>query len=145
MANLIIVHGRLTADPELRQTTGNVPVTSFSIAVPRRFKKDETDFLDVVAWRKAAEFTCQYFTKGKWIEVIGELQARTYTDKEGKNRKAVEIVADQVNFVGNKPKDDTTSGASSAPPPPPKVDPFAGSGASSDFSDIPDDDGDLPF
>ncbi len=144
MANLVIEHGRLTADPEIRQTTTGVPVTSFSIAVPRRFKKDETDFLDVVAWRKAAEFVCQYFTKGKWIEVVGELQTRTYTDKEGKKRKAVEIVADQVNFVGNKPKDEETSGGPAAPPPPPGVDPFAGSGMSPSFDDISDD-GDLPF
>lgn len=145
MANLVIMSGRLTADPELHQTQTNIPVTSFSIAVPRRFKKDEADFFDVVVWRKGAEFVCQYFTKGRWIEVVGELQTRSYTDKNGNNRRAVEIVADQVNFVGDKPKDDTSSGGSATLPPPPKVDPFAGSGASNDYADIPDDDGDLPF
>lgn len=151
MANRTVLTGRLTADPELRQTKESVPVTSFSIAVPRKFKKDVVDYIDIVAWRKAAEFACRYFSKGKWIEIDGSIQTRTYTDKEGKNRKAFEVVADEVNFVGNKAKEDEGSAGSSAPPPPPpQVDPFAKSvsvytnGDPSDFGEL-DDDGDLPF
>jgi len=150
MANLTVQIGRLVADPELRQTPDGIPVTSFSIAVPRKYRKDVTDFFDVVVWRKAAEFTCQYFTKGKWIEVVGSLQSRTYEDKEGKKRKIVEIVAEEVNFVGDKPKDESTP--ASAPPPnaPAGLDPFKSrppvysSGEPSDFAEY-DEDGDLPF
>ena len=89
MANRIVLTGRLTADPELRQTKDGVPVTAFTVAVPKKFKKDGADFIDVVAWRQRAEFICQYFTKGKWIEIDGSIQTRSYEDKEGKKRKAV--------------------------------------------------------
>jgi len=155
------------ADPELRHTQQeSVPVASFRIAVPRRFKKDTADFIDIVAWRKEAEFVSQYFTKGKWIEVDGSIQSRTYTDKEGKNRTAVEVVADSLSFVGDKPKDEA-SPAPNPPAPPPigapaGFDPFANaapppsgsrsgqmaptysSASPDDFADA-DDDGDLPF
>lgn len=157
MANRAVVTGRLTAEPELRQTQDGTPVTSFSIAVPRKFKKDVADFIDIVAWRKNAEFACQYFTKGKWIEVDGSIQTRTYTDREGKNRKAVEIVADEINFVGDKPKEDgAPANGKAAVPPPPNFDPFAksappvqpspayASGGPGDFAEA-DDEGDLPF
>lgn len=149
MANRAIVTGRLTADPELRQTPSGVPVTSFSIAVPRKFSKEkETDFLDIVAWRTQAEFVCTYFSKGKWVEVDGRIQTRTYEDKNKNKRKAFEIVADEINFVGDKPKEGASGAVSSLPepPPPPQVDPFGGGGmnlppAGEDF----DEDGDLPF
>lgn len=163
MANRCVLTGRITADPELRQTQDGTPVTSFSIAVPRKYKKDVTDFMDIVAWRKNAEFACRYFTKGKWIEIDGSIQTRTYTDREGKNRKAVEILADSVNFVGDKPKEDgAPANGRAAPPPPSNFDPFAsaappsagfqpgpvapayGNGDASDFAEL-DEEGDLPF
>jgi len=136
MANRVVITGRMTADPEMRCTPDNTPVITFSIAVPRKYKKDVTDFLDVVAWRKEAEFVGQYFSKGKWIEVDGSIQTRTYTDKSGNKRKAIEIVADNVSFVGDKPKDEGDAASDGAgyvpsqpqsPPPPaapPGFDPF---------------------
>lgn len=156
MANISILTGRLTADPELKQTPNGVAVTSFSIAVPRSYApkngERQTDFIDIVAWRNQAEFICKYFTKGRWIEIIGSIEIRTYVDKEGKNRRAFEIIAKQANFVGDKPKDETSSGAGAAlPPAPPKsVDPFAkGMSPSRHIDDFVepeyDDDGDLPF
>lgn len=167
MANRSVLTGRLVADPELRLTQNeNVPVASFRIAVPRRFKKDVTDFIDIVAWRKEAEFVCQYFSKGKWIEVDGFIQSRPYTDKEGKKRTAIEVVADSLSFVGDKPKGEA-SPASNPPAPPPigaptGFDPFANaapppsklqsgqpapayaSDSAGDFAEF-DEDGDLPF
>lgn len=155
MANRSILTGRLTADPELRQTPNSIPVTSFSIAVPRKYKKDVVDYIDIVAWRKNAEFVCNYFSKGKWIEIDGSIQTRTYKDKEGNNRKAFEVLADEVNFVGNKPKDEAAPGAGvpvAPPPPPPKdVDPFAAAAAPAPPHDsfshdhCENDDDDLPF
>ena len=155
MANRVILTGRLTADPELHQTQEGTPVTSISIAVPRKFKKDVTDFLNIVAWRKNAEFLCRYFSKGKWVEVDGSIQTRSYQDKDGNNRKAFEIVADEINFVGDRPKDEATPTANPPAPPigaPAGLDPFAGaasypvysSAGQNNFS-APDDEGDLPF
>lgn len=102
--NKTIITGRLTADPELRETKGNppIPVTSFTVAVKRRFAKDETDFIDVVAWRTTAEFVCKYFTKGKRIEVCGELSTRTRELKSGEKIKVTELIADEVGFGGDK-------------------------------------------
>ena len=106
MANAIICSGRLVADPELRTVGKDRSVCNFRIAVPRRFKPQdgpESDFFDVVTWNRTAEFVCRYFTKGKWIEVVGALQNRAWTDREGSRRTATEIVADIVNFVGDPP------------------------------------------
>lgn len=101
--NKCILIGRLVADPEMRTTQSGVNVCQFRIAVDRSYSKDkEADFLTVVAWRKTAEFIGQYFTKGKEILVEGSIQSRTYDDKNGQKRTAVEIVADNVGFVGSK-------------------------------------------
>ena len=112
MLNKVILMGRLTADPELHQTTqNNIPVASFSIAVDRDYKANgekETDFIDVVAWRHNAEFVNQYFKKGQMICVAGSMQTRKYQDREGKNRKAVEVVADNVYFAGSSPNGNET-------------------------------------
>ena len=108
MANAIICSGRLVADPELRTVSNDRSVCNFRIAVPRRFKPQdgpESDFFDVVTWNRTAEFVCRYFTKGKWIEVVGALQNRTWTDREGSRHTAAEIVADIVNFVGDPPRE----------------------------------------
>lgn len=102
MINRAILMGRLTADPELRQTTNGTPVCSFTVAVDRNFSDRngdrQTDFLDVVAWKGTAEFVSHYFSKGKMIIVEGSVQTRSYEDRNGNKRKAVEIVADNVQF-----------------------------------------------
>ena len=101
MLNCVILMGRLVADPELRQTDSGIPVCQFAIAVPRKYVKDreqQTDFIDIVAWRQAAEFVCRYFSKGKMIIIEGAIQTRTYEDKNGNKRKAVEVIAGNVQF-----------------------------------------------
>jgi len=106
MLNQVALMGRLTADPELRRTPNDVAVTTFTIAVNRSYVKQgaerQADFIDIVAWRNTAEFICRYFKKGQMMAVTGSIQTRTYTDKEGKNRKAFEIVADNVYFTESK-------------------------------------------
>lgn len=107
MINSAVIMGRLTADPELRQTQSGISVARFSVAVERPYSKDgerQTDFLDVVAWRNTADFVCRYFVKGQMIAISGSIQARTYTDRDGNRRKSVEIVADGVSFCGDKPE-----------------------------------------
>lgn len=102
--NKVILIGNMTADPELKQTQGGLSVSSFSIAVNRRFSKDgeqSCDFINIVAWKQQAEFVCKYFKKGQAILVCGQLQTRTWTDNQGQKRYATEVVADEVSFVGN--------------------------------------------
>ena len=97
MLNAVCLMGRLTRDPELRTTASGVSVTSFTLAVERAYVKQgedrQADFIDVVAWRNTADFVCKYFHKGQLIAVQGSIQTRTYTDKDGNKRKAVEVVA----------------------------------------------------
>ncbi len=106
MLNTVILMGRLTADPELRYTPQNTPVTSFTLAVERNFTPQdgarETDFFNIVAWRKTAEFAARYFGKGQTMAVRGSLQTRKYTDRDGNNRTAFEVTADSVYFTGTK-------------------------------------------
>lgn len=107
MLNKVILMGRLTKDPELKYTPSNVAVTSFTIAVDRRYQKDgnkQADFIPIIAWRNTAEFICKWFSKGRLICVSGSLQARTYDDKDGKKVYVTEVVADEVNFCGDKQK-----------------------------------------
>jgi len=98
--------GRLTADPELRHTSGNISVTTFTLAVDRSYVKAgeerKADFIDVVCWRSTADFVTRYFKKGQLVAVQGSIQTRSYTDKEGIKRKAFEIVADNVHFAESK-------------------------------------------
>lgn len=147
MYNRIILVGRLTADPELKQTPSGVPVTSFSLAVNRSYVpkggERQTDFFDVVAWRTTAEFISRYFSKGKLILVEGSMESRTYVDKQGQNRRVWEMIADSAHFVEPKSASPGSplpiaDGAAMQPAP------AYSSGAAEDFSDI-DDDGDLPF
>lgn len=103
--NKVILMGRLTANPELKQTQGGHPVTSFSIAVDRKGKTGEDkvcDFISIVAWRQTAEFICKYFKKGSAILVCGELQTRSWTDNNGNKRTATEVVAGEVSFCEAK-------------------------------------------
>ena len=116
--NVAVITGRLTKDPELRTTPNNTPVCTFDVAVDRDYQKDgkkETDFITVVAWRQTAEFVARYFSKGKEIGVQGSVQTRNYEDKSGHKRKAVEIVADKVSFVGGKSNGETTKTPYNAP------------------------------
>jgi single-strand DNA-binding protein len=102
--NKVILIGNLTSDPELKQSGSGISVCSFNIAVNRKYNKDgnnECDFITVVAWRSQAEFVCKYFKKGKPILVCGQLQTRSWTDKQGNKRISTEVVADEVSFVGN--------------------------------------------
>ena len=109
MLNKIAVMGRLTRDPELRHTESGVAVCSFTVACDRDYKAEnaerEADFIDVVAWRSTAEFVSKYFAKGRMAVVEGRLQSRKWTDKNGQNRVAWEIIADNVYFGDSKPKD----------------------------------------
>ena len=114
--NKVILVGRLTADPELKQTTNGLSVCSFSIAVNRRFAKaadgqNNADFFNIVAWRNTAEFVCRSFKKGRPILVCGQLQNRTWTDSQGVKRYATEVVADEVDFVDSKPEGAASQGA----------------------------------
>ena len=109
MLNKAILMGRLTADPELRHTPNGVAVTSFTLAVNRRFaaqgQERQADFIDIVAWRQTAEFVTRYLKKGSQVAVVGSIQTRTYKDKDGNNRKAFEVVADEVHFAEGKRAD----------------------------------------
>lgn len=139
MINNVVLMGRLTADPELKTTQSGISVTSFSIAVERNYapkgQERQTDFINVVAWRQTAEFVTRYFHKGSMIAVEGSIQTRKYQDKNGNNRVAVEVVANQVSFCGSKAESGTRN---QEPSNPLDVD------TDDDFEDLPDDD-DLPF
>ena len=102
--NKVILGGRLTADPELKQTTSGVPVCTFGVAVSRRFAKEgqtQADFFNVTAWRQQAEFVSKYFKKGVSICIVGSIQNRTY-EKDGQKHYATDIIADEVSFVDAK-------------------------------------------
>ena len=103
--NKVILMGRLTATPELKQTQNGTVVTTFSLAVDRKGKTGEDkqcDFITVVAWRQTAEFICKYFKKGSAILVCGELQTRSWSDQQGNKRYATEVVANEVSFCEAK-------------------------------------------
>ena len=104
--NRVILMGRITHELELKTTPSGVSVCSFQIAVDRRFQakgeEKKSDFFNIVTWRQTAEFVKRYFGKGRMILVEGELQTRTYVDKNGQNVRVVEIVAEQVCFTGEK-------------------------------------------
>lgn len=103
--NKVIIIGRLTADPELRQTTSGVSVCRFKIAVDRRYKDSDgvypTDFIECQAWRNTAEFICKYFSKGKCIIVEGELQNNNY-EKDGVKYYSYVVLASNVSFGESK-------------------------------------------
>ena len=137
MLNKVILMGRITTDPELKHTPSNTAVCAFTLAVNRRFNRNETDFIDIVAWRQQAEFVSKYFTKGQQMVVCGALQTRNWEDKNGNKRKSVEVVVDEVHFADSK----RTAGST----PREEALPFDFSGGNA-FSEIEDeDDGNLPF
>lgn len=150
MLNRIILMGRLTRDPELRRTGSGTAVTSFSLAVDRDFKSQsgerETDFIDIVAWRNTAEFVSKYFTKGRMAVVEGRLQIRDWTDRDGGKRRSAEVVADNVYF-GDSRRDGGSDYSAAPAYSAPGADrgysaPAAGR---SDFAEIGEEDGELPF
>ena len=154
MLNKIFIMGRLTRDPELRRTQSGTAVTSFSLAVDRDFKSQsgekETDFTDVVAWRATAEFVAKYFAKGRMAVVEGRLQMRDWTDRDGNKRRSAEVVADNIYF-GDSRRDGADRGESfgggySAPAyGAPSGGYSAPVGGTSDFAEIDEEDGELPF
>lgn len=114
MLNHIDIMGRLTADPELRRTGSNIAVVSFTIACDRDLKNAagnrDTDFIEVVAWRKLGEFIARNFRKGSRIIVSGRLQVRVWTDKDGNKRRSAEILAENAYFPDSKNSDNGNSG-----------------------------------
>ena len=167
MLNKAILMGRLTRDPELRHTQNNTPVASFRLAVDRGRKSADpnqptADFIDIVAWNQTAEFVSRYFRKGQLVAVSGRIQTRNWTDNNGNNRIAFEIIADEVHFA--EPKRDSydsapsmggggPQGGYSSPAPTDRgmapaapQQPYSGAGGfGGGFDEITDDDGDLPF
>lgn len=141
--NKVILGGRLTANPELKYTKTDAPVTSFTIAVDRKYSKDsekKADFITIVAWRQTAEFICKYFLKGSAIIICGELQTRSWKDADGKNRYITEVVASEVSFAESKKNSGTNSSPTEEIPTQGNV----GGYTSEDFEVIDDDLG-LPF
>ena len=97
--NSVKLSGRLTRDPELKQTPSGVPVASFALAVDRKFNRDEADFIPITAWRKTAEFVAKYFHKGQRVIISeGRIRVTPYTDRDGNKRTRFEVVADEVEF-----------------------------------------------
>lgn len=110
MLNRIFIMGRMTRDPELRHTQSGTAVVSFTLAVDRDFKnkqtgEKETDFIDVVAWKHTGEFVSKYFAKGNRAVVVGRLQLRDWTDKDGSKRRTAEVIAESVYPCEKKQKD----------------------------------------
>ena len=140
MLNCAVLMGRIVADPELKTTTNGVSVSSVRIAVDRAYQKQgedkQVDFIDIVAWRNTADFVCRYFKKGSMIAVQGSIQTRSYEDKQGNKRTAVEVVADNVSFCGSKAESGTQN----------DFPPVAKPAGKLDFEAIDDDDDSiLPF
>lgn len=132
MLNHIVICGRLTADPELRQTQSGVDVCSFTLAVDRDYKNGDekvADFFTVTAWRGTAKFVSSYFAKGRMAIVEGSMESRKYEDKEGNKRTAWDVQAKNVYFADSK----RDGGGGSAP---------AQNGG---FEEVGEDDGELPF
>ena len=141
MLNHITIMGRLTRDPEMRNTQSGVAVASFTLAVDRDFGgrdggEKQTDFIDCTAWRHTAEFVSKYFSKGRMAVVSGRLQIDNYTDNDGNKRKSAKVVADNIYF-GDSKKDGATSGQSNEA--------ASFTPAPSDFVPVNVDDGELPF
>ncbi|MGN0005007.1 MAG: single-stranded DNA-binding protein [Candidatus Gastranaerophilaceae bacterium] len=141
--NIVALMGRLTFEPELRKTPSDVSVIRFQLACDRNYTpkgaERQTDFIDCIAWRQTAEFISRNFHKGSMIAVEGALQTSNYTDKNGNQRKQVEVLANNVSFCGPKGKSESTPAGGYEQPAPSYANPEGG-----DFEVIDDDD-DLPF
>jgi len=150
MLNHITIMGRLTRDPELRYTQSQTPVASFTLAVDRDFggrdgSDKQTDFIDCVAWRQTAEFVNKFFTKGSMAVVSGRLQIRDWTDRDGGKRRSAEVVVDNMYFGESKRRDGEAPRSESRPAYQSSYESVSPSMGSSAFSELSDDDGELPF
>lgn len=140
--------GRLTADPELRQSVNGISSCSFSVAVDRGYKDQnggrQVDFISCTAWRQTAEFICRYFSKGKMIGIEGALRTRNYDDKRYPDVKhyVTEVLVDHAYFGG-----DSGGNKSSSASPPPQPQTSAAAPVPADLSDFEEviSDSDLPF
>ncbi len=141
MFNLVVLTGRLTADPELKTTPNGISVTTFSIAVNRNYRSGEeqqTDFINIVAYRQRAEFITKYFKKGNLIGIEGSIQTRKYQDKNGNNRTWFEVVVNNAQFVESKRDGGASASVANEPASYSNAD-------ASDFAEIGGMDDDLPF
>ena len=150
MLNHITIMGRLTRDPEIRYTQSQTPVTSFTLAVDRDFGgrdggEKQTDFIDCVAWRQTAEFVSKYFTKGSMAVVSGRLQIRDWTDRDGGKRRNAEVVVENIYFGESKRRDGGDVRSESRPAYQSSYESVSPSMGASAFSELGDDDGELPF
>ena len=150
MLNHITIMGRLTRDPELRYTQSQTPVASFTLAVDRDFGgrdggERQTDFIDCVAWRQTAEFVSKYFAKGSMAVVSGRLQIRDWTDRDGGKRRSAEVVVDNIYFGESKRREDGAVRTESRPAYQSSYESVSPSMGASAFSELSDDDGELPF
>lgn len=148
MINMVALMGRLTFEPELRTTPSGVSVIRFQVACDRTYQKAgadrQADFIDCVAWRQTAEFISRYFHKGSMIAIEGTIQTGNYTDKNGQQRKTVEVLANNVSFCGSKSESGTGAGNYNAPVNTQPAPSYA-SADNSDFVEIVGDEDDLPF
>lgn len=136
--NSVTLGGRFTADPELKTTSNGITVTSFTIAINRRAGEDKeakSDFINCIAWRQTAEFITRYFKKGSSICVVGAIQTRSWTDKDGNKRYATEVIVDRAYFVDSKSENSVQNT---------NVGTYDNAYSQASFQDIDTDD-DLPF
>ncbi|MEH7479951.1 single-stranded DNA-binding protein [Neobacillus drentensis] len=107
MINQVTLVGRLTRDPELKETLEGTQVSHITLAVTRHYRNQkgeiEADFVQCTLWRKAAENTCKYCRKGSVVGITGRLQTRNYDNKEGKRVYVTEVIAETVRFLSSKP------------------------------------------
>lgn len=141
--NMIVLHGRLCRDPELRHTQSGTAVASFALAVDRDMKDKQTgeratDFIDIVAWRNTAEFVSKYLSKGRMAVVEGRLQMRDWTDRNGNKRRSAEVVADNIYFADSRRDVERAPSCEQA-------EPVSNYGIPVNSFEEMDDDGDLPF
>ena len=126
--NRVELVGRLTAKPELRYTGSNIPYARFSVAINRTFSNSqgqrETDFINVIIWRKQAENVCNFLDKGSLVSVEGRLQSNSYDDKDGNKRYSLDVVADNVQFLESKSQSQNRQNSN------PSVTPY-------DYQDVP--------
>ncbi len=148
--NKVILGGRLTDTPELKTTGTGVPFVNFSIAVNRPYttkgdaQQQNVDFINIVAWRQRAEFVTRYFKKGSSICIVGSIQTRTWTDKQGNKRYATDVVADEVSFVDSKGEGGQGAASGTSFTPDNYQAPAFSSENAPKFVDVSEDD-DLPF
>ena len=133
MLNKCFIMGRMTKDVDVRHTQSGTSVAGFTLAVDRNGKEKATDFIDCVAWKNTADFIGNYFGKGRMAIVEGRLQIRDWTDKDGNKRKATEVIVDSIYFGDSKKSDPLDAFVKEHPE------------SVSKFTEIADDDSNLPF